>query len=127
MDVYKIIAVGIICAIIIVYLKSVNSEFCIPVSVCSGILLLIMTANYVTSFIEIFYEIASLSSVDGSIIKLILKIVAISYLIEFSATLIEDFGLKNIADKVLFAGKIVILTMSAPIIRNLIQTITGLL
>ncbi|MBQ9782283.1 MAG: hypothetical protein IJW26_03765 [Clostridia bacterium] len=127
MEIYKIIAVGIICAIIIVYLKSVNSEFCIPVSVCAGILLLTMTATYVTDFISIFSDVAKISGIDGSILKLILKIVAISYLIEFSATLIEDFGLKSIADKVVFAGKIVILTMSAPIIKNLIETVTGLL
>ena len=127
MEIYKIIAVGIVCAIIIVYLKRINSEFCIPVSVCSGVLLLIMTASYVTDFIAIFYDIATLSGIDGSILKLILKIVAISYLIEFSSNLIEDFGLKNISDKVVFAGKILILTMSAPIIKNLIITITGLL
>lgn len=127
MDIYKIIAVGIICAIIIVYLKSVNSEFCIPVSVCSGILLLIMTASYVSDFISIFSDIAKLSKIDGTILKLILKIIAISYLVEFSSTLIEDFGMKSIADKVVFAGKIVILTMSAPIIKNLIETVTGLL
>lgn len=127
MDIYKIIVVGIICAIIIVYLKNVNSDFCIPVSVCSGILILIMTASYVTDFITIFSDVAKLSNIDGSVLKIILKIVAISYLIEFSSTLIEDFGLKSIADKVVFAGKIVILTMSAPIIKSLIETVISLL
>ena len=52
---------------------------------------------------------------------------AISYLVEFSASTIEDFGIKSIADKVVFAGKIVILTISAPIIETLISTILSLL
>ena len=127
MDVFKIIAIGVICAIVIVYLKSINSEFSIPVFICSGILMLILTVNYVTNFIAVFNDIASVSKIDNSVLKLILKIVAIAYLFEFSSTLIEDFGLKSIADKVLFAGKIVILTMSAPIIKNLILTIYNLL
>ena len=127
MEIYKIIAVGVISAIIIVYLKSVNSDFSMPLTVVAGIILLLMTISYLEDFISLFSSLAEISNLDNSVLKIILKIIAISYLVEFSSTLIEDFGLKSIADKVTFAGKILILTMSAPIIKNLITLITGLL
>lgn len=127
MEIFKIVAVGVISAILIVYLKSVNSDLVMPLTVCCGIVLLFFTIEYVHDFLKIFQNITSISGIDGSILKIILKIVAISYLIEFSTTLIEDFGLKSIADKVVFAGKILILTLSAPIIENLISTVVGLL
>lgn len=127
MELFKIISVAIVSTILIVYLKHINSELTILLSVCCGILLLIMTLEYVGDFLQLFNNIASLSGIDNSVIKIILKITAISYLIEFSITTIEDFGLKSIADKVLFAGKIFILILSAPIIENLITTVIGLI
>ena len=98
-----------------------------PLTVVAGIILLLMTVSYLEDFISLFSSLAEISNLDNSVLKIILKIIAISYLVEFSSTLIEDFGLKSIADKVTFAGKILILTMSAPIIKNLITLITGLL
>lgn len=127
MEVFKVVIIGIVCTIIIVYLKNVNSDFVMPVTICSGILILILTLSYVSDFIVLFKTIADNSGLDSSVFKIILKIVAISYLVEFSATLIEDFGLKSLADKVVFAGKILILTMSAPIIESLINVVSNLL
>ena len=127
MELYKIIAVGLICSFVIVYLKSTDSNLAMPLTVCSGIILLSMTLGFVTDFLRVLKGLSSNSYVDGNVLKLAIKIMAISYLVEFSASTIEDFGIKSIADKVVFAGKIVILTISAPIIETLISTILSLL
>ncbi len=127
MELYKIIAVGLICSFVIVYLKSTDSNLAMPLTVCSGIILLSMTLGFVTDFLKVLKGLSSNSYVDGNVLKLAIKIMAISYLVEFSASTIEDFGIKSIADKVVFAGKIVILTISAPIIETLISTILSLL
>lgn len=127
MEIYKIIAVGLICSLIIVYLRNTESNLVLPLTVCSGVILLTMTANYIAEFLQVFKSLTSNSYIDGSVFKLAIKILAISYLVEFSASTIEDFGLKSIADKVVFAGKIVILTLSTPIIETLLSTIISLL
>ena len=127
MEIYKIVCVGLICSFLIVYLKSTNSNLAMPLTVCSGIILLSMTASYVANFLSVFSTIANTELIDSSVIKLTIKILAISYLVEFSASAIEDFGLKSIADKVVFAGKILVLTMAIPIIENLITTVVSLL
>ena len=56
-----------------------------------------------------------------------MKIVAIGYLVEFAAGILEDFGSKSLADKLVFAGKVVIFTMSVPILRSLVELIGGFL
>ena len=127
MEHYKFIAVGLICAFLIVYLKSIDSNLAMPLTVCTGVILLTMTAGYLSDFIKTFKNLSSNSYVDTNVIQLAIKILAISYLVEFSASTIEDFGLKSIADKVVFAGKIIILTISIPIIETLVSTITNLL
>lgn len=52
---------------------------------------------------------------------------AIGYLVEFSAGIVEDFGSKSIADKLVLAGKIIIFTVSIPIIQSLITLIGNIL
>ena len=127
MEIYKIIAVGIISAIIIIYLKSVNSELTMLATVCSGLLLLVMTVSYVTEFLGLFSTLINTSGIDPSIFSITVKIIAISYLVEFSASLIDDFGLKSISDKVVFAGRILILTMTMPIIINLVKVVVDMI
>ncbi len=127
MDIYKIIAVGIISAILIVYLKSVNSDMTLLATVAAGIILLLMSVSYAVEFFGLFSSLYELSGLSSDIFAIIIKIIAISYLVEFSSTLIEDFGLKSISDKVVFAGKILVLTMSMPIIINLIEVVIGML
>ena len=127
MGIYKIIAVGVISAFIIVYLKYINSELTMPVTVCSGIILLLTTESYVYDFIGELKNLTYLSEIDMGVFSIIIKIIAISYLVEFSASLIDDFGLKSISDKVVFAGRIIILTMSMPIVKNLVEVIVDLI
>ena len=127
MEIYKIIAVGIISAILIVYLKSINSELTPLAIVGSGLILLVMTASYVSEFVSSFSTLFSVSGVDKSSFYLTVKIIAVAYLIEFSATLIDDFGLKSVSDKVVFAGRILLLTMSLPIITKLIEVVVDML
>ena len=53
----------------------------------------------------------------------LLKIVGVGYLIEFSASVCIDSGNSSIADKVVLAGKILIFSMSLPIINNLFNLV----
>ncbi len=127
MELVKIVALGVTCALIIVYLKGINGELAMIATVCSGILLLSLTISYVSEFISAYTALGEYAEIGGSTIKIVLKIIGISYLVEFSSNLIEDFGLKSLSDKVVFAGKAIILITSYPIIENLIKIVTGLI
>ena len=127
MEIYKIIAVGIISAILIAYLKSVNSELTTLATVCAGLVILVMTVSYLSEFVSYFASIVNTAGIDKSSFTLTIKIIAISYIVEFSATLIEDFGLKSVSDKVVFAGRILLVTMAMPIINDLLRSVTKML
>ena len=123
----KIVAIAIICSIIIVYLKSVNSELALIATVASGTILLFFILQYVSQSIDFFNDLVELSGIDKNFYKIIFKITAIGYLVEFSATTIEDFGLKSIADKLVLAGKLMIFIISMPIIYAIFNLFTSLL
>ena len=127
MEVYKIVAVGLVCAVIVVWLKSVGSEYALLAAIASSVLLLTMTLSYVIRFVGFFNRLSETTGVSSEVVVLVLKILGISYLIEFSSSLIEDFSLKSLSEKVVFAGKIVILTLSVPVMESVVSAVLELL
>ena len=123
----KIIGVGLVTAIAALILKSSKPELAFAVTIAGGVIFLIFALDMLGASLRIFTDIAEKTGIDQSLVKIILKIVAIGYLVEFSAGIVEDFGSKSIADKLVLAGKIIIFTVSIPIIQSLITLIGNIL
>ena len=78
----------------------------------SALLFFSCASNNKTTFRTDFFEV---------------KINPEGYLVEFSAGVIEDFGSKSIADKLILAGKVIIFAVSVPIIRSMVTLIGNFL
>ena len=83
--------------------------------------------NYFTNILGVFDKIISKTGINAELFSIILKIVGIGYLIEFAANICSDSGNPAIADKIVLGGKLIILTVSMPIITNLLDIIVELL
>ena len=123
----KILAFALICAIIIVYLKSINSELSLLASICAGCVLLFFLLDYLREILSFFNQLINISGIDKELYVIIFKITSIGYIVEFGSSTLQDFGLKSMADKLVFAGKIIVLYISLPIIYAVFNLITGLL
>ena len=49
------------------------------------------------------------------------------YISEFGAGILNDFGGNSLADKVTLAGKVIIVTLSLPIVETLLKLVQGFL
>ena len=127
MDIYKIIAVALITAITYVMLKGTKPELAFGVCVCGGILILLSVIDLVSETIELIKKLGQAASISTTLIKTLIKIVGIGYLIEFSTSTVEELGCKSLADKLNFAGKIIIFTVALPILNALFQAIKSLI
>ena len=123
----KILSIAILCTIIVVYLKEINSNLAIPALIVSGIIVILFSLNYLKNSFELVGKIIEMTSIDNKIVTSILKITVIANLIEFTALTIEDFGLKSLSEKLIFCGKIIIFSISAPIFYSVFELIIGLL
>ena len=110
MDIFRIIGVGLATAVTALIVKQVKPEIAIIVGVAGGVIMLLMLVDSVTG-----------------IFAAVLKIIGVGYITEFSANLCVDAGSTSIANKILLAGKILILVSAIPIVTNLIDIISGLL
>jgi stage III sporulation protein AD len=123
----KLVVLVLIFAIIIVYLKSINSEMAMLATICAGVILVFFAFDYIAKSYNFINEIIALTGIDYEFFRIIIKISLIGYLVEFGADTVNDFGLKSLSDKLLFVGKVVIFSVSLPIFYAVINLIKGLL
>lgn len=123
----KIVATALICACLILFFKKINSELTILMEIMSGIILLFLIFSHLQTTFSFFTDLINKTALDESLYKIVFKVMAVGYLVEFGAGIIEDFGLKGLSDKLVFAGKVIIISISMPIIYAVINLITELL
>ena len=127
MDVIKIVVIGLIFAVIIVYLQSINKEIAMLATIVAGIIILMSAVDLFYDLFSVYKNIVDIGGIDGTLLKLILKITIICYIVEFAVGIIEDFGLKSLADKVSLIGKLIVVIISAPVINSVFGIIANLI
>ena len=127
MELAKIIGVALVTALAALFLRGSRPELSFAVTIAGAVIILLFIVDMLQASFQVFTDIAERTGIDNSLIKIIIKIVAIGYLVEFSAGVIEDFGSKSIADKLVLAGKVIIFAVSVPILQSLLELIGGFL
>ena len=123
MEAFKLIVLALTSAIFCYYLRSIASDLFIPCLIVSGLIILLSTIDYLSYTFNFFTLLSEKISFNNNILNLLFKIIIVAYLVEFAGGMIEDVGLKSIADKLIFSGKILLLCMSIPIFEFLIEII----
>lgn len=122
MDIIKIIGVGLIALIIIIILKQYRPEFVIYVSIIAGVIILILIMDKVSAIIDLLTSLSNKTVINNEFLVLLIKITGIAFLTEFSVSICKDSGETAIANKIDIGGKVLIISMSIPIIASLLET-----
>ncbi len=127
MELVRILGVGLVTAVAALLLRGSKPELAFAVTIAGGVIILIFSVDLLSQTVEIFRQIGEQTGIDSALIKLIIKIIAIGYLVEFAAGVVEDFGSKSVADKLVFAGKIIIFSVSLPVLQTLLSLVGSFL
>ncbi len=124
---YKIISIAIITCVACLIVKPIRSDFAVFISIVGGIIVLFYAISYLSQIFDVFNNIFNISGINSSIYSVVLKIIGIGYLTEFTAGICNDTGNSSLGDKVLLGGKIVILVMAIPIVTSILDIVVELL
>lgn len=127
MDIIKIIGIAFIAVIIIVILKQYRPEFAIYASIIAGVLILTLAFGTLSGIIDMINSISSKTNINSDFLVILIKITGIAILTEFAVSICKDSGESAIASKVDIGGKIIIISMSIPIINALMDTVVKIL
>lgn len=127
MEIIKIIGIAFIALIIIIMLKQYRHEYAIFISILTGILILFLVMDRLTGIINLIETIQDKFSINTQFIALLIKITGIAFLSEFAVSVCKDSGEAAIASKIEIGSKIIIISMSIPIISSLLEIILKIL
>lgn len=126
-EIIKIIGIGLVSLVIIIILKQYKPEYAIYVSIIAGILILLISINKIKGIIDVLQTISNKTYINKQFLGILLKITGIAFLTEFAVSICADAGEKAIASKIEIGSKVVIITMSIPIITSLLELIIEIL
>lgn len=126
-DVIKIIGVGFVALIAIIIIKQYKPEFAIYISIAAGVIILFLIMDKFKAIINLLQSISNKAGINNQFLGLLLKITGIALLAEFAINICKDSGEGAIASKIEMGSKIIIVSMSIPIISNLLDIILKLL
>ncbi len=126
-EIFKIIGLALVIVVAVILVKQTKPELAMLVGVAGGVILFFYIIDLLEQVYGVFSYILDSTGLNSELFVVLLKIVGIGYLTEFSANICSDSGNNAIASKVMLAGKLIIFVLAIPIIRSLIDIIVGIM
>lgn len=127
MEIIKIIGIALIALVIIIMLKQYKPEYAIFISMLTGVLILLLVMDKLTGIINLIQSVQDKFNINMQFIAILIKITGIAFLSEFAVSICKDSGEAAIANKIELGSKIIIISMSIPIISSLLEIILKIL
>ena len=120
-DSAKICALGILIAIICVFIRQYKGEFIVPTRIAG---LLIIMSIAVVLFIPVYEYLKNIfsASMPTEYMKIIVKALGIAFISQIASSICKDCGENNIAMGIETVCKIEMLILTIPLIDTVIQT-----
>lgn len=128
MEIFKIVTIGVVATILSVFLRQSNREdFALLLSLTTGLIIFGMLLGKLRYVIEILNQLIRNTNLEFTYFSTILKIIGIAYIVEFGAQISRDAGEESIANKIELGGRVIIMTLSMPILLTLMELILKIL
>lgn len=124
--IFKIIGIALVSSFLSIIVKKNHNEYSVAISVAAAILVLFLIADIVQAAMSNIKSIADQCNINMEYISVIIKIILIAYLSEYTKAVLCDAGESAIAKKVELTGKIIIFVLSYPILEALFKIILNI-
>ncbi len=126
-ELFKIIGIGLITTVSVLIVKPTKPEIALVLGVAGSVLVFLYIVDLLEQVIGLFDYIMQKTNLDSQLFVLLIKMVGVGYIAEFSAGICNDSGNSAIASKILLAGKLVIFVLAIPVITSLVELIVSIM
>lgn len=123
----KIAIAGIGAVILAILFKKTKEEFSLYISIAACIIIVLLGIDKLELILDSIKRLQNYIKINEAYIGILIKIIGITYVTEFSASLCKDTGYQAIGDQIELVGKLTILAISMPILLALLETINNFL
>ncbi len=122
-----IVFIGLVGTILLVILREERPEIAVLLSIVLGIIIFLAVFERISQVVAVLTDLAFHANVSHTYIVIVLRVIGIAYLVEFGSHIAKDADCEALATKIEFAGKILILTVSIPILLAIVESVLRLL
>ncbi|MDR1630931.1 MAG: stage III sporulation AC/AD family protein [Oscillospiraceae bacterium] len=123
----EISALAIVAVILYMFVRQHHPEYAILVQLGAGCILLLLLLPEIKTVIDFAEEFFDESLIDRNLFILLVKALGITILSQFAADICRDNGVNALASKIELAGRALILVMTLPMLKTLVQLVLGLI
>lgn len=127
MDFFRILCGVFVGVLLALKLKGLHSSFAVYISLALSLFILFYIVNRLQFVFDFLESIMNDIGLESGYFEILIKIVGISYLCEFTANICKESGFGAVAGQIEIGGKLTMMVMSMPILMAIVETITSIL
>ncbi|MCI9642935.1 MAG: hypothetical protein HFJ98_09220 [Eubacterium sp.] len=122
-----LIGISLSALILAVLIRDYNKTASIAIVIAASAMIFIRIASNVSTIFESLTQISSGVETAASYIKLMMKVLGIVLITQFTADLCRDCGEHSLASQTETAAKIIVVSMILPLFETVIKIVAGFL
>ena len=123
----KAAALALTAALIGIVLRRTNPELSLPLSICTVVLIMGAALGFAKSFTELAQTVQRIFGVSETLIKPVLKCVAVAIITKMTSDLCKDSSQAAAASAVELAGTVCALCIIMPLLMSMLTAIGGMI
>lgn len=124
---YKILLAGLIGTCLSIYFKEHKNSAGFAILIAASLVIVFITLNYFTSVMASLKQIVDDFEGQSQYLVMLFKMLGITYVCDLTAGICRDSGNTAIAQQMQMFGKMLVFSLSLPIISTLFEIITSLI
>ena len=123
MEIIRISVIGIAGIVLAILVKEAKPEYSFYLTFAAGIAILFFSAGRLSDLLGSIREIQQYLPIENTYMDLLLKMVGITNVGQFSASICRDAGYASVAGQIELFARLSVLAISMPILTALLETI----
>ena len=127
MDIIKIIGIGLLGTVASLAVKEIKPASAIGISLATVTVIFMYAVSGLSYCIEVINRISESLSIKSEHVGTVIKMTGVAYLADFGSQVCKDAGENAISSKIELAGKVIIVTMSIPVLISLLNLLVSII
>lgn len=126
MSIFAVCGAAVVTAALALMIRSKSPQSALLLSVASGVVILLSVLKSIPATLSSIEAIFSGAGVDSAELLILLKVMGICFITEFTCDCVTEAGLLSLSTNISFAGKIIVILTALPLFERIIDVIRQL-
>ena len=118
---------GLMAIFLAIIFKKSKEELSLYINIAACLIIVFAGVNKLEIVLDAIKQLQGFIQINKAYIGILVKVIGITYVTEFTSSLCKDSGYQAIADQIELVGKLTIIAISMPILLALLETINSFL